>query len=45
MRHDAMLRANPRMAMAYKNLDRLTSEEQTAIRAWAQIRLEQIDSV
>lgn len=45
MRHDAMLRANPRMAMAYKNLDRLASEEQTAIRAWAQIRLEQIDSV
>ena len=45
MRHDAMLRTNPRMAMAYKNLDRLTPDEQAAIRAWAQVRLAQIETL
>ncbi len=45
MRHDAILRGNPRMAMAYKNLDRLTPDERAAIRAWAQVRLAQIETL
>lgn len=45
MRHEATLRANPRMAMAYKNLDRMDESALQAIRAWAVVRLEQIESL
>ena len=45
LRHEDKFRANQRMAMAYKNLDRMDSAERTAIKAWAIVRLEQIESV
>lgn len=45
MRHDSMLRPNPRMALAYKNLDRMGAEDKQAIRDWAAVRLTQIDSL
>lgn len=45
MRHDDTLRVNPRMAMAYRNLDKMAEAEREAIRAWAAIRLEQIESI
>ena len=45
MRHETILRANPRMALPYKNLDKMAESEREAIRSWARVRLEQIDSV
>ena len=45
MRHDHLLRSNPRMAMAYKNLDRMDEKERAAIRDWAQVRLTQLASL
>lgn len=45
MRHDSLLRTNPRMAMPYKNLDRMEAGEREAIRSWAGVRLEQIESL
>lgn len=45
MRHETTLRANPRMAMAYKNLDRMPEAERQALQAWAIVRLEQIESL
>ena len=45
MRHESLLRANPRMAMPYKNLDRMAAGEREAIRAWAVVRLTQIESL
>jgi hypothetical protein len=31
--------------MAYKNLDRMDPEERSAIRAWAQVRLDSIETL
>ncbi len=45
MRHEARFRSNPRMAMAYKNLDRMDAEERMAIREWAIVRMDQIESL
>lgn len=45
MRHESLLRKNARMAMPYKNLDRMADTEKTAIRAWAIVRLEKIESL
>ncbi len=45
MRHAALLRKNPRMAMAYKNLDRMSEADRDAIQAWAATRLEQLESL
>lgn len=45
MRHAALLRKNPRMAMAYKNLDRMSQADRDAIQAWAMIRLDQLESL
>lgn len=45
MRHAALLRKNPRMAMAYKNLDRMPETDRDAIRAWAATRLDQLESL
>lgn len=45
MRHETILRANPRMALPYKNLDKMIESEREAIRSWARVRLEQIDSI
>lgn len=45
LRHDALLRSNPRMAMAYKNLDRMKESEREAIRSWTVVRLDQIESL
>jgi len=45
MRHEALLRKNARMAMPYKNLDRMADDEKTAIREWAALRLEQLDTL
>ena len=43
MRHAALLRKNPRMALTYKNLDRMNEAERLAIQDWAAIRLEQLE--
>ena len=45
IRHDALLRRNPRMAMAYKNLDRMAESDRDAIQAWAITRLDQLESL
>lgn len=45
MRHETLLRSNPRMAMAYKNLDRMDEKELEAIRDWAKVRLAQLESL
>jgi len=45
MRHAGLLRKNPRMALAYKNLDRMPETDRDAIRVWAIERLEQIESI
>ena len=45
MRHETRFRSNPRMAMAYKNLDRMDPEERSAIRAWAQVRLDSMETL
>jgi deoxyribodipyrimidine photolyase-like uncharacterized protein len=45
MRHDNALRSNPRMAMAYKNLDRMDKKALAAIRDWAAVRLGQLESL
>ena len=45
MRHAVLLRKNPRMAMAYKNLDRMPEADRDAIQAWAATRLDQLESL
>lgn len=45
MRHATWLRQNPRMAMAYKNLDRMAETEQAAISDWAAVRLQNLESL
>src|SRR5574343_57079 len=45
MRHEPLLRKNVRMAMPYKNLDRMADAEKAAIREWAIVRLEQLDTL
>jgi deoxyribodipyrimidine photolyase-related protein len=39
------LRQNPRMALAYKNLDRMADAERTAISDWATIRLQTLETL
>lgn len=43
MQHASWLRQNPRMAMAYKNLDRIPESEQSAIRDWTAVRLQTLE--
>ena len=43
MRHEPLLRKNVRMAMPYKNLDRMADAEKTAIRELAIVRLEKLE--
>ena len=45
MQHASWLRRNPRMAMAYKNLDRIPEVEQTAINEWAIVRLQTLETL
>ncbi len=45
MQHASWLRQNPRMAMAYKNLDRIPEGEQAAINDWAVIRLQTLETL
>ncbi len=45
MRHDNVLRSNPRMAMAYKNLDKMDDNQRSAIRDWAGVRLAKLESL
>ena len=45
IQHATWLRQNPRMAMAYKNLDRMPEAEQTAISEWAIVRLHTLESL
>ena len=45
MQHASWLRQNPRMAMAYKNLDRIPEGEQAAISEWAIVRLQTLESL
>jgi deoxyribodipyrimidine photolyase-related protein len=40
MRHEERLRSNPRMAMSYRNLDRLPAEERAAVSATARAFLD-----
>ena len=45
MQHSSWLRQNPRMAMAYKNLDRISQVEQAAITEWATVRLQALETL
>jgi deoxyribodipyrimidine photolyase-related protein len=45
MQHASWLRQNPRMAMAYKNLDRIPEAEQAAISEWAIVRLQTLETL
>lgn len=45
IQHEAWLRQNPRMIMAYKNLDRISEDERGAINEWATIRLRTLASL
>lgn len=45
MRHEQRLRANPRMAMSYRNLDRITGSERVAIQSSAQAFLDRVAPV
>lgn len=45
IRHRDMFRSNPRMSLAYKNLDKMGVEDREAIREWALVRLSQIESL
>lgn len=45
MQHATWLRQNPRMAMAYKNLDRIPESEQAAISEWANVRLRTLEDL
>ncbi len=45
IQHESWLRQNPRMAMAYKNLDRIPQVEQAAITEWATIRLQTLETL
>ena len=45
MQHADLLRKNPRMALAYKNLDRMADVEQAAISEWAEVRLQNLEAL
>ena len=45
MQHADLLRKNPRMALAYKNLDRMADVERTAISEWAEVRLQNLEAL
>ena len=45
MQHADLHRKNPRMALAYKNLDRMADVERTAISEWAEVRLQNLEAL